>query len=212
MGNHQTTLDLTPHWQVDITETCTDRIINFIQPNPKDGTEYRFRISYGYKSGKRTCTLKDLGMAICEGHHEDALLVWEPKDHARDFEVIDDTKYARGQIIGMIVDEDVGVMFKLAWKTNFKDGDTHLLAPPFQWDVWKRDWDVAMTILKESLGLGNVCLLIQNGKYTELDDDAARSDENSVFTPFVDPALDDFQGAVKRKNSEKKGADIKKQK
>lgn len=198
MGNHQTSLDLSKHWTVPIEKHIPERIINFRVTNPVDGKPYSFSMKYTNPNG----SLEDMRMGICTGHDDEAFFLWEPKDHARDFEVVDGVKYARGQIIGVVVDEDVGVMFKLAWNPSPKSDAMHLLSRPFQADIWKRDREMCTTVLSESLGLGNVCLLIQNGKCIVLDDKEAVSDTNCVYTPFVEPELNNFRDYAKRKAEE----------
>jgi len=187
-------LNLTPHWTVAIGKRRAERTLNISVANPRDDRSYAFHITYRNPTGR----LDGIRMRIAAGHTASSLPLWQPKDHARDFEVVDGVTYARGQVIGMVVDEDVGVMFKLAWNSKPAADAPHLLSLPYQFDVWDRQRELAQSVLRESLGLGNVCLLIQNGSFVHLDDREAVSAADCVWTPFVDPNLNDFSAMAKR--------------
>lgn len=197
MGNHTTKMDLSNYWYVKIKDqSLKERTINMTQPSPFDRSNVNFHLTYT----NPTNDLKDIRWRIGFGHVKTGnAIFWKPVDHAIDFEVVGDMKIARGQTIGMIIDEDVGVMGKIAWhpETEQNNPRFHL----YQTDKWDRNWDMAQRVLKESLGLGNVCLLIQNGQTTVLDDVFAKSDTNCVWFPGVDKHLNDFRSSKKIKTN-----------
>lgn len=188
MGGHTTKMDLSKHWEVEIKDqTLKERTINITAKSPFDGSDVHFHLTYK----NPTNLLKDTSWKTGMWHVGEPTIFWQPVDHAIDFEVFEGVKLARGQIIGMIIDEDVGLMGKIAWHPETEEHNPRFFL--YQTDIWRRDWDMAQEVLKGSLGLGNVCLLIQNGKATVLDDELAKSDANCVFHPGVDKRLNDFR-------------------
>lgn len=197
-------MDLSKHWEVEIKDQgLKERTINITQPSPFDGSDIHFHLTYYNPTNERKHAL----WKVQTGHTQrnKHTIFWKPVDHAIDFEVLDNMKIARGQIIGMIIDEDVGLMCKLAWHPETEENNPLFFI--YQSDIWRRDWELAQQILKESLGLGNVCLLIQNGKEIELDDKLAKSDTNCVWFPGVDKRLNDFHSSKRTKTNSSEESD-----
>jgi hypothetical protein len=188
MGNqHSTSLNLDQYWTSTKQPKPKDdeiRSINLEVFNPYESRIVKYCVRYTSEQ-----------WSIDFRHRDDALTTFFAKSHEIDFEVIlNQGKYARGQHIGWIIDEDFHLALLLCWDLPGSRLDIPIHAAQFSsWE--RRSEDIQ--VLSESLGLGVVGLLIQGGQCVVLDDlEAHRPGVNSVWLPGLDPDLDDFQHMI----------------
>lgn len=176
--------------------------INVTMPNPYTGdAEDTFHIVIHERTGPGNTTY-----TIRQGHVDEAEAIhhWRPENHAKDFLVIEgEGKYARGQLVGTIIDETLHCGYTLAWD-HLKDGlrksrDEYPVHAPqhFKWERGENE----MIYVREQLGLGDEVLLIQGDSVKVIrdiddDDDDGATGESCVFVPGFDPNLNDFTAMV----------------
>ncbi len=203
----------------------TIHIINVTLPNPYTGEPadtFHFGIKASSGPSNATCGFR-------RGHASaaEAVYHWRPEDHTKDFLVIEgEGKYARGQLVGTIIDETTHSGFTIAWD-HPKDGLECLCRDDYPVHVPQHfDWDRGeneMTYVREQLGLGDEILLIQGDSVkvirdvdTDADADDADAGASCVFVPGLDRNLNDFTAMVQaeqaRLKKKKKRGEPKKKK
>lgn len=162
MGNQQTTLNINSWFKMETGESRVSCIcINFDQKAITDnGTEHD-RIYAWFKNGTLRFLYPPPEITPVPAHVGCEIYQWRPKSHMRDFEIIspfngDEISIARGQGIGIIVDEQAGIYCKLIYKRN-KNG----LEPVNYVSFNTQSRETWLSMISADLGLGYDCIHIK---------------------------------------------------